>query len=228
MNDPGQLEGVTSGEPDAATPAGGHSRRWMWVSAVLAVVAVGLGIWALTLKSDRDDAQHELGTTQQELTSSQQKLDASEQQLTTAEQNAADAQTTKRRRTGLALGTAAAIYNQFAKELGATNDELDATQQDLEQANTAAAQAEEDAAKAKQDAANADNAADKAKAESEQVKAESEAAQSKAQAAAGCAKAYIAAWGGLFEGDNASAQAETVRKDLQGVTADCKDALAGT
>ena len=37
----------------------------------------------------------------------------------------------------------------------------------------------------------------------------------------------IEAFGGLFEGDSVSAQAETVRKDLQGIPADCKDALAG-
>jgi hypothetical protein len=42
-----------------------------------------------------------------------------------------------------------------------------------------------------------------------------------------CAKAYIEALGGLFEGDSVSAQPETVRRDLQNVTADCKDALAG-
>ena len=31
---------------------------------------------------------------------------------------------------------------------------------------------------------------------------------------------------GLFEGDNPSGQAERVRKDLQSVTADCKETLA--
>jgi hypothetical protein len=72
------------------------------------------------------------------------------------------------------------------------------------------------------DAADASTETDKAKAEAKQAKAESQAAQSKGQAARGCAKAYIEAFGGLFEG----AQAETVRADLQSVTADCKNALA--
>jgi hypothetical protein len=39
-------------------------------------------------------------------------------------------------------------------------------------------------------------------------------AQFRAKAARGCAKAYMKAFGGLFDGDSVSAQAETVRKDL--------------
>ena len=38
-----------------------HS-RWIWVSALLAIVAVGLTIWALMLKSDLDSTQQELDT----------------------------------------------------------------------------------------------------------------------------------------------------------------------
>ena len=32
-----------------------HHSRWIWVSALLAIVAVGVPIWALTLRSDLDD-----------------------------------------------------------------------------------------------------------------------------------------------------------------------------
>lgn len=31
-----------------------HHNRWIWVSALLAIVAVGVTIWALTLRSDAD------------------------------------------------------------------------------------------------------------------------------------------------------------------------------
>ena len=116
----------------------------------------------------------------------------------------------------MGLATGKVVYDEFAEQLGAAHDELAATQQDVADANKAATQAEQDAAAAKQEAADADTETDKA---------ESQAAQSKAEAARGCAKAYIEALGGLFEGDSASAQAEAVRKDLQSVTADCKDAL---
>ena len=212
--------------PGSEAPQKRHS-RWIWVSAVLALVAVGVTIWALTLRSDLDSTQQELDTTTQELASTKQELDTTKQQLATAQQDVEDLQSSQRRRTGVALVTGKVLYDEFAKQLGAAHDELAATQQDVEDANKAATQAEQDAAAAKQDAADASTETDKAKAEAKQAKAESQAAQSKAKAARGCAKAYIEAFGGLFEGDSASAQAETVRKDLQSVTADCKDALAG-
>jgi chromosome segregation ATPase len=203
-----------------------HS-RWVWVSALLAIIAVGVTIWALTLRSDLDDTQQELDETTQEQASTKQKLGKTEQQLATAQQDVEDLQSSQRRRTGAAVVTGKVLYDEFAEQLGPAHDELAATQQDVKDANKAATQAEKDAAAAKQDAADASTETDKAKAEAKQAKAESQAAQSKVQAARGCAKAYIEAFGGLFEGDSVSAQAETVRKDLQRVTADCKDALAG-
>jgi hypothetical protein len=220
--------GAAVGPPVAATKRR-HS-RWIWVSALLAIVAAGLGIWALTLRSDRDDTQQELDTTTQELTSTEQQLDTTKQQLTTAEQDVEDLESSEgseRKGAGLALVTAKGLYDEFAEQLGSTNDELAATQQDVEDANKAAAQAEKDAAAAKQDAADAGDASGKAEAEAKQAKAETQAAESKAKAAKGCAKAYIEAFGGLFKGDSVSGQAEAVRKDLRAVTVECKDALAG-
>jgi chromosome segregation ATPase len=209
----------------------GHQRRhsrWIWVSALLGIIAVGVTIWALTLMSDLDDTEQELDKTKQEQAGTKKELGTTEQQLAAAQQDVEDLQSSQRRRTGVALVTGKVLYDEFAEQLGAAQDELAETQQDVKDANMAATQAEQDAAAAKQDAADADTETDKAKAEAKQAKAESQAAQSRAQAARGCAKAYIEAFGGLFEGDSASAQAETVRKNLQAVTADCKDALAGT
>jgi hypothetical protein len=249
MAEPGEQDRLPSEEPNGGPPGGDREdrpgeavappaamtgrrqSRWMWVSAVLAIAAAGLGIWALTLRSDRDDSQQELDTTTQQLTSTEQQLDTTKQQLTTAEQDVEDLQSSngsERKGAGLALVTAKVLYDEFAEQLGTTNDELAATQQDVEDANKAAAQAEKDAAAAKQDAADAGDASGKAEAEAKQAKAETQAAESKAKAAKGCAKAYIEAFGGLFEGDSASARAEAVRKDLKAVTLDCKDALAGT
>jgi hypothetical protein len=36
-----------------------HRSPWMWVSLVLAVVAIGLLIWGISTRSDLDDAQKE-------------------------------------------------------------------------------------------------------------------------------------------------------------------------
>jgi chromosome segregation ATPase len=220
------MEGSEPTDEVTAGPPQRRRSRWIWVSALLGIIAVGLTIWALTLRSDLDGTRQELDTTTQELASTKQELDKTKQQLATAQQDVADLQSSQRKRTGVALVTGKVLYDEFAEQLGAAHDELAAPQQDVEDANTAATQAEQDAAAAEQDVADAGTETDKAEAEAKQAKAESQAAQSRAEAARGCAKAYIEAFGGLFEGDSVSAQAEAVRKDLQSVTADCKDALA--
>jgi len=213
-------------ELTAGPPQRRHS-RWIWVSALLALVAVGLTIWALTLRSDLDNAQQELDTTTQQLASTKQDLETTKKELAAAQQDVDDLQSSQRRRSGVALVTGKVVYDEFSQQLGAAHDELAATQQDVKDANQAATQSEQDAAAAKQDAADANTETDKAEAEAKQAEAESQAARSRAEAARGCAKAYIEAFGGLFEGDSAGAQAAAVRKDLESVTADCKDALAG-
>ena len=81
---------AAAGRADPPDPQRRHS-RWMWVSALLAIVAVGLTVWALTLRSDVDSTQQELDTTTQELASAKQELDTTKQQLTTAEQEVTDA-----------------------------------------------------------------------------------------------------------------------------------------
>src|SRR4051795_8967918 len=42
--------------PDAQAPAK-HRSAWMWVSGLLAIVAVGLLVWALSAQSDLDSTQ---------------------------------------------------------------------------------------------------------------------------------------------------------------------------
>ena len=128
--------------------------------------------------------------------------------------------------TGAAVAGAAALYNEFSNQLGATQDDLAATQQDLEKAEKAAAQAEKDAKAAKQAAADAGSETEKAQAEADQAKAEVKAAESRTAVAADCAKAYISALGLLFEKESASDQADKVREQLSAITATCKDELA--
>ena len=123
--------------------------------------------------------------------------------------------------------TGKVVYDEFAEQLGAAHDELAATQQDVEDANKAATQAEQDAAAAKQDAADAEHRDGQGKGGGQPGEGRVAGRPVEGRRPArGCAKAYIEAFGGLFEGDDPSAQAETVRKDLQSVTDDCKDALA--
>jgi chromosome segregation ATPase len=205
---------------DSAAPAKKRRNWWIWISAVLAVVAAGLLIWALTIQSDLDSAQQELAGAQEELDSTQRALDVAEQDVEQLQSEADDGI-----RTGVALGAGKLLYDEFAEQLGATSEDLAATQQDLEAAQKAAKQAEKDAEAAKQKAADATGETEKAQAEAEQAKAELEAAEARAAVAADCAKAYISALGPVLEGQG---DEDEVRQQLSEITAACKDALAET
>jgi uncharacterized protein YoxC len=218
---------MSSADPD--DDAAPSRKPWIWLSVALTVVAAGLLFWALTIKSDLDSTQQELDTTQQELAGSREELAKTKQELDATNQEVEQLQSEVDGgiRTGAALLGAKALYDEFAKQLDATHEDLAATQQDLEEAEKTAAKAEQDAEAAKQDAADAGNATEKAKAQTDQAKAEAKAAESRSAVVADCAKAYISAFGGLFEGDTVQDQAPAVREQLSAVTATCKDELAG-
>jgi chromosome segregation ATPase len=216
---------------DEVTPK--HRRSpWLWVSVVLAVVAVGALVWGLAVKSDRDSAQQQLADTQQELAGTQDELSSTKKELDSSQQEASAPEEDKNAGgTVVTVGALAgmkALYDDLADELGATQEDLATTQQDLAEADKKAEKASQDAAAAEQKAKEADNETDKAKAEADQAKAEAEATKSKAAIAADCAKAYFGALGDLFEGDNPEDQAAAVREKLSGITGDCKAALGST
>ena len=213
-------------EPAQPTP---EKRRnaWRWVSALLALIAAGLLVWALGVMSDRDDAQDDLATAKQELTSTQDELDSTQKQLDQAQKDL-DEETSPDGSGVLAAGglaAAKAVYDDLEKQLGTTEQDLADAQQDLEDATAQAEQAEQDAASAQKKAEQAGDKTEKAQAEADQAKADAKAAESKTTIAADCARAYVAAFGVLFEGDDPRAQAPDVRKQLEGITDDCRAAL---
>ena len=195
---------ATTSPQDEASASGQapkkHRNHWIWISAVLAVAVIGLLIWALQTRSDLNSANDKNADLQA--------------QVNQGQETGSDV-----------LAAAKTLVNSLAAQLGATNEDLADTQQKLDDAQAAEEQAQKDADAAKQKAEQADNATDKANAEADQAKAEAEAVQSKASIAADCAKAYVSAFGTLFgdEGDQAS-----VVQQLQGITADCKAAFAGS
>jgi hypothetical protein len=236
-------------QPDAASAPPDEvpkKRRnaWLWVSTGLGLVAVGLLIWALALRSDVDSAQDErdiakqgqasaeteLATAQQELGSTKQELDTTEQQLDDVTQAAAaPASEEAQSKDGTAaLVAAGALVTALARELGATQQDVTASEQELADAEKQADAAEQEAATAKRQADDATDDAEKADAQATQANAERDAAQAKARIAAECGKAYISAFGGLFGSGDLRGQVPAVRKDLEGITADCKTAFAGT
>ncbi|HEY6887004.1 MAG TPA: hypothetical protein VI300_04465 [Solirubrobacter sp.] len=214
--------------PQAATK---HRNRWVWGCAAVGLIAVGLLVWALVLRSDLTSTQDDLSDAQQELTSAQKPAETPTPQPTATEQPtaAAPTATAEEDQSGGAAGlvAAGALITGLARELGATQEDVAATEQELEDTQKQADKAQDDAAAAKQKADDATDDAEKANAQLDQANAERDAAQAKAKIAADCAKAYLSALGGLFGSGNVREQAPAVRKDLEGVTAQCKTAFAG-
>ena len=202
-----------------------HRNWWIWVSGLLALVAAGLLVWALSVKSDQEDTQAALETTEQQLEQSEQRAQATPTPTPTP--TPADDRSGGAVAVAGGLAAAKAVYDDLTEQLGATQQDLAATEQDLKEANAKAEQADEDAAAAEKQAASADNETDKAKAEADKAKAEATAAESKAAVVADCATAYFSAFGALFEGDDVAAQAPKVREQLKGITGECQAALAG-
>jgi hypothetical protein len=127
---------------------------------------------------------------------------------------------------GLAAGKA--VYDDLKQQLGATEQDLADAEKALEEAGAQQEQAEKDAEAAKKKAEQAGNETEKAQAEAEQAKADTKAAESKTKIAGECARAYVAAIGVLFEGDDPSANADDVRKQVEAITDECRAALGGS
>jgi DNA repair exonuclease SbcCD ATPase subunit len=195
----------TSGPRDGVAPEARPPKKrrnaWIWVSTVLAVAAVGLLVWALSIRSDLDESEQDVATLQSQVEAGQETG-------------------------GQVLTAAKGAIQQVAQQLGATAEDLEAAQADLEQAKLDGEQAEQAAAKAEDAVATAENATDKAVAEADQAKAQVEAAESKAAIAGDCAKAYVSALGALFDGESVRDQASVVREQLSGISEDCRAALA--
>jgi uncharacterized membrane-anchored protein YhcB (DUF1043 family) len=118
--------GGTQAADEGASQPGGqapkkHRNPWIWVSVGLAVVVVGLLIWALSTRSDLDSANQD----NEELQS----------QLEKGKETSSDA-----------LEDAKAAYDDVTKDLGATSEDLAAAEQDVDQAEKAAEKAEAEAA----------------------------------------------------------------------------------
>jgi uncharacterized protein YoxC len=179
-----------------------HRNPWIWVSAALAVLAVGLLIWGLNTKSDLDSANQDVKALQAELE--------------------------KTKETGTAAAASAkTAYEGLQEQLGALSTDVAAAEQDVQDAEQAAKQAEQDAAAAEKQAAQAQNATEKADAEAEQAKAEAAAAEARTTVATGCARAYVSAVGSVLASDDPNSEAAAVEQQLQSISSDCKTELAG-
>ncbi len=119
--------GASTGSPDGASEREEEQRGrpwgWITVAGILGAAALGLGIWAIQLNSDLDDANTTVAT--------------QEQQITEAQESGGDlVQSAKR------------AFDDLGNELGATRADLKSTQAELDDATESADQAAQQAAQA--------------------------------------------------------------------------------
>ena len=137
--------GDPSGQP--ARPRDSRATTWMIVSGVLALVAIGLGIWAFTTKSDLDDANDQLETQQQQAASDEQSAQSTEERLQSfGERERAAFERVKRRfiREKAQARSLRASVNKEAGELDAARKEVSSAQgQDQKEAASLKAAREE-------------------------------------------------------------------------------------
>lgn len=142
---------------------------------------------------------------------------------TQAQVDSLQTQVTEQEQTGdTVVAGLQAAYAEFAQQLGASRDDLTAAKQDITSAKQELEAADAKAAEAAQ------GAQDDVQAQLDEAEAKADGAAAKTQIAGNCAKAYVSAFGALFEGDSVRAQVATVGQQLQSITADCRTALGGT
>jgi hypothetical protein len=130
-----------AGPPEDAEPGRRRSTVWIVLSGILAVAAVGLGIWALSAQSNADDTQTKLDAATKAAAANQ--ADSSQAQATATPAPTAAAPTPD--------AAAQQQFDELTTALGATNETLDEIQGDLDKAAAAA----DDAQQAKTDASGA-------------------------------------------------------------------------
>jgi chromosome segregation ATPase len=189
------MSAMTS-EPATEKP-GNPAKKWIVATVVLLVAVVGLGAWALSLRSDIDDEDAKIASQQQQI---------EEQQGVAAQvKEAASGLTEDAQQAFSDLGDQ---LDQVQAEAAATQEETQAAIEDAEQA---AADAQARAESAEDDVAEADARADEATAQAEAVGA--------------CARGYLSAIGSTFDAASISEGVEQAKSDLEALNASCLDKL---
>ena len=135
----------TSDGPAPPTP---RKRPWGWIAitGLLAACVVGLGIYAVNLNSDLDDANAEIAAQQEQIAAQQEQIDQAEETSTAS------------------VAAAQAAYDELAAQLGAAQQD---GSQAVEQAAEELSQAEQAAADAQGTAEELQTQADAAEAKAE-------------------------------------------------------------
>ena len=184
-------------EPVTEEPQKNPATKWIIATVVLLVAVIGLGAWALSLRSDGEDKDAQIAAQEQELAEQQGVADEVEQ---AAAGLAEDAQQ--------AFSDLGEQLDQIESDAAATQEETQAAIEDAEQA---AADAKARADSAEDEVAEADARADEATAQAEAV--------------AACAQGYLSAIGGVFDAASISEGVDQAKSDIEALNASCLEKL---
>jgi len=176
-----------------------QSRGWVIATVVFAIAAIGLGAWALSLKSDNDDKDAQIAAAQKQLDAQQQSV----------------AGKLKEAASGIAGDTQQALQD-LGTQLDQVQGTATATQQDVEAAINEA-QTKADDARTRAEQAGSD-AVDKAQAQADEASA-------RADEAAACARGYLSAIGSAFDAGSITAGVEQAKSEIEALQGSCADTL---
>jgi chromosome segregation ATPase len=199
---PGRVPALDDGAVTTQPPQGPDehpARKWIIATVVLLVAVVGVGAYALSLRSDVEDKDAQIASQQQQL----------EQQQGVAD----DAQ-----------DAAASLAEDAQQALGALGEQIDRIKSQAEQSQEETQQAIEDAEQAAQEA---EQRADSAQDEVEEADARADEAEAQAQAAGACARGYLSAIGSAFDAASVEEGVSQAMSEIEALNSSCADALGG-
>jgi chromosome segregation ATPase len=188
--------GAMTTDPVSEKPA--HpTRKWIIATVALLVALVGVGAWALSLRSDVDDKDAQIAAQQQELEEQQGVADQVQEAASGFTEDAQQA------------------FSELGDQLDQAQTEAAATQEETQAAIESAEQA----------AADAKAQADSAEDEVEEANARADEATAQAEAVGACARGYLSAIGGVFDAASISEGVTQAQSDIEALNASCLEKL---
>lgn len=189
-------DGVVTQPPQG--PGERHpARKWIVATVVLLVAVLGVGAYALSLRSDIDDKDAQIAAQQQQLDEQQGVADDVQDAAASLAEDAQQA------------------FGELGEQIDQIQSQAETTQQETQQAIEDAEQAAEDAQ------ARAESAQD----DVEEANARADEAEAQAQAAGACARGYLAAIGSAFDAGSVSEGVSQAMDEIEKLNASCRDAL---
>ena len=183
--------------PSPAVPTPHRSRGWIAATVILLLALVGVGAWALSVRSDNEDKEATI---------------ASQEQQLQEQQGAADD----------VRDAASGVADDVQQTLSGLGDQLDEIQGTADQTQEDAQAAIDQAETAAEDArAEAESAGD----EVEQAQAEADAAEADAEATKACARGYLDAIKGAFGAGSLEEGVAQARGEIDALSGSCSGLL---